>query len=311
MTTTSKYQVHWLTVGESKIPIAVDDIEHRVLIRLFAQGMGLVTAKQRSLIREHSEIWETRGIKVQGESALRYEPSLPVRWFDAYLWSVNAPLNQGAKRRLADVQRGWREAFLDEFAPETLDSPSALRIAAAVAQAVAAKDLVIAELRSEVSRLETQLDGKQGFFGANATHRIARGATRSLGPEDFTQIRDPQTAGISDEEMARRFLASAGSIRQIRDGRYPSLAFRAWMKTGGVEMKSLFDDNQREAKRAWGEKISDWVLALALACDEVSQRKIAERLGVSPAVVNQVLKLKYKGRYDRVEARVREELLEK
>ncbi len=53
----------------------------------------------------------------------------------------------------------------------------------------------------------------------------------------------------------------------------------------------------------------DWVLALARACDAASQGKVAERLGVSGAAVNQVLGNAYRGRVDRVEVRVRGELM--
>jgi hypothetical protein len=296
---TKKYHVRWLQVGESTVPIAFDDVEHRVLIRFFAQRMLLVTEPQRSLIRKYAASWDIRGLRVDEDSALRNEPSLPVRFFDAYLWRINDPVNQGAKRRLA------------EFAPETPDSPGAQKIAAAIAQAVAVKEKEITALKAEVARLTSLLGGKTAPASSSPGKRASRGATRALGPADFARIRDPEAAGISDEEMAARLSASAGSVRQIREGRYPSQAFDAWLREQGIEPKSalaLFDVNQRDARQAWGPETPDWVMALALACDESSQGRVALRLGVSTAMVNQVLKLKYKGRYDRIEQRVREEL---
>jgi len=56
---------------------------------------------------------------------------------------------------------------------------------------------------------------------------------------------------------------------------------------------------------AWGSDAPDWVLTLAQACQQTSQRKVAEQLGRSGALVNQVLKGRYKGDLTAVEARVR------
>lgn len=60
---------------------------------------------------------------------------------------------------------------------------------------------------------------------------------------------------------------------------------------------------------AWGKKVPDWITMLALKCDEGSQGTVALKLGISPAVVNQVLGNVYKGRMDRVEACVRGEYM--
>lgn len=67
--------------------------------------------------------------------------------------------------------------------------------------------------------------------------------------------------------------------------------------------------NQSRAFKAWVAPIPDWVLVLAQACDKSSQGKVGARLGVSAAVVNQVLGNSYKGRTDRIETRVRGELM--
>ena len=54
---------------------------------------------------------------------------------------------------------------------------------------------------------------------------------------------------------------------------------------------------------------ADWIQVLTQECERTSQAKVAERIGVSGAVVNQVLRGRYKGRLDRVEARVRGEFM--
>lgn len=67
--------------------------------------------------------------------------------------------------------------------------------------------------------------------------------------------------------------------------------------------------NMERAMAAWGKRSPDWIAALAAECDRSSQGKVAGRLNISSAVVNQVLGNTYTGRVDRVEARVRGELL--
>lgn len=67
--------------------------------------------------------------------------------------------------------------------------------------------------------------------------------------------------------------------------------------------------NVNRVARLWGANAPDWIRALAAECDRSSQGECAARLGISPAVVNQVLGHSYKGRLDRVEQRVRGELM--
>lgn len=65
-------------------------------------------------------------------------------------------------------------------------------------------------------------------------------------------------------------------------------------------------------RRKWGAHPPEWILALAEECDRSSQGKTAARLGIkSPAIVNQALQNKYTGRMDRLEERVRGELMNK
>jgi len=73
-------------------------------------------------------------------------------------------------------------------------------------------------------------------------------------------------------------------------------------------MAALKNSNQARAKATWGE-VPDWVQALAVACDRTSQGVVAKQLGISGAVVNQAIGNAYKGRVDRIETRVRGELM--
>jgi len=67
--------------------------------------------------------------------------------------------------------------------------------------------------------------------------------------------------------------------------------------------------NYDRACAAWGARTPDWILALAGECDRSSQGKAAEQLGISAAVVNQLIGNSYKGRVDSMEARVRGEYM--
>lgn len=67
--------------------------------------------------------------------------------------------------------------------------------------------------------------------------------------------------------------------------------------------------NLARAREAWGSAAPEWIMVLAEACDRASQSAIAVRLGVSSATVNRALVRAYAGRLDRLEARVRGELM--
>lgn len=56
---------------------------------------------------------------------------------------------------------------------------------------------------------------------------------------------------------------------------------------------------------AWGEAPPEWVALLAEECDRTSQKKVAEQIRYSTAVVNQVLKNRYTGDLTAVEKAVR------
>ena len=67
--------------------------------------------------------------------------------------------------------------------------------------------------------------------------------------------------------------------------------------------------NALTVARLWGAHPPAWVLELAEACDRTSQGAVARRLGISTTVVNQALSNSYAGRLDRMEQRVRGELM--
>ncbi len=55
--------------------------------------------------------------------------------------------------------------------------------------------------------------------------------------------------------------------------------------------------------------MDDWIEALRQECDRTSQNQAAKRLGVSPAMISQVLKGKYPAGTYSLEGRVRGELM--
>lgn len=63
--------------------------------------------------------------------------------------------------------------------------------------------------------------------------------------------------------------------------------------------------------RRWGANPPDWISTLAEECDRSSQGRTAEKLGVSSTMVNLALQNTYTGRLDRLEERVRGELMHK
>lgn len=69
--------------------------------------------------------------------------------------------------------------------------------------------------------------------------------------------------------------------------------------------------NVAAARRAWGAAAPEWIIVLAEACDarNGSQAAVARRLGYSGAVINQALKNTYAGRLDKLEQKVRGELM--
>ena len=58
------------------------------------------------------------------------------------------------------------------------------------------------------------------------------------------------------------------------------------------------------ATAAWNNTVPDWVAILAEQCDRTTQREVAEAIGYSPSVVNQVIQASYKGSLKRVKSAV-------
>lgn len=58
------------------------------------------------------------------------------------------------------------------------------------------------------------------------------------------------------------------------------------------------------AHKAWHGAPPDWIVILAEQCDLQGQAKVALRCGVGTSTINEVVRNKYKGRVDKVAARV-------
>lgn len=67
--------------------------------------------------------------------------------------------------------------------------------------------------------------------------------------------------------------------------------------------------NVAVARERWGAAAPEWVVVMAESCDRTSQSAIAKRLGVSSTQINQALRNAYAGRMDKLEQRVRGELM--
>ena len=68
----------------------------------------------------------------------------------------------------------------------------------------------------------------------------------------------------------------------------------------------IISDREIAAQDAWGDDVPDWIMTLISECDGSSQNKVATRLGISAAVVSQVIRKSYQGSYDNIAMRVRE-----
>jgi len=65
------------------------------------------------------------------------------------------------------------------------------------------------------------------------------------------------------------------------------------------------------AKSKWGISVPDWVLVLAKECDLTSQRRVADRIGMSATVINRILSNSYGASLDPLEERIRGKLMAK
>lgn len=67
--------------------------------------------------------------------------------------------------------------------------------------------------------------------------------------------------------------------------------------------------NRAQAEAHWGRMMPEWIAALADECDRTTQRAVADRIGYSASVINQVLKRTYKGSMSKIERAVRVALI--
>ena len=63
------------------------------------------------------------------------------------------------------------------------------------------------------------------------------------------------------------------------------------------------------ARHHWGATAPEWITVLAGACDSSNQTAVAKRLNISHSIIGPVLRRAYPGRLDRIEQRVRGELM--
>lgn len=99
-----------------------------------------------------------------------------------------------------------------------------------------------------------------------------------------------ELSALLREREAREQLSRAGAKRQQ-------------LRRGAEITGAALTLSRDRVKAAWGAAAPDWVMALAKACDETSQSKVASALGCSAATINQTLGKRYVGRMDRLEAR--------
>ncbi len=85
------------------------------------------------------------------------------------------------------------------------------------------------------------------------------------------------------------------------------------MKQGRVPGTHAMPNALETVISTWGhgdkDRVPDWVLVLAEACDAQSRGKIAKRLGYSQPVISQVLNHNYLGNLERVAEMVRGALM--
>lgn len=74
-------------------------------------------------------------------------------------------------------------------------------------------------------------------------------------------------------------------------------------------MTSEGKTNVTLVRETWGAAAPEWIITLAQSCDGSSQAAVARQLGVSGAMINQALRNTYTGRMDKLEQRVRGDLM--
>ncbi|MDP1673848.1 MAG: hypothetical protein Q8L65_12145 [Burkholderiales bacterium] len=67
--------------------------------------------------------------------------------------------------------------------------------------------------------------------------------------------------------------------------------------------------NMERIRERWGTAAPDWIIVLAESCDQFGQTSLARRLGCSSAMISATLSNTYAGRLEKLEQRVRGELM--
>ena len=67
--------------------------------------------------------------------------------------------------------------------------------------------------------------------------------------------------------------------------------------------------NMDRIRERWGAAAPDWIIVLAESCDQFGQTALARRLGCSGAMISATLSNTYAGRLEKLEQRVRGELM--
>lgn len=175
---------------------------------------------------------------------------------------------------------------------------------------------LVRQLQSEVKSLKKALEltsknlqqaveSRDSIISQRATALSAiRYGRPALGAKEFDLIRNTNIAETSTADLALQFDVSVRAIEMIRSGTYPTAEFRRYMTDAGLTFGSGHTTNHATVAEAWAPSPPDWVTVLAAECDLIGQSKAAELLGVSAAMVNQALKNRYLGRYDRLKAKV-------
>lgn len=120
----------------------------------------------------------------------------------------------------------------------------------------------------------------------------------------------------SQRQVARKLDYNQSVISQVVANKYPhaidglreAVAEKIMIKPAGGDTQTF--PRMREnasadaAIASWGggdkSKVPQWIMALATACDDHTQTRVAKQLGYSPSVVSQVLSNKYAGDMTRV-----------
>lgn len=278
---------------------------HCTLISV-AKATHVPHAKFRAAITKHFAVWNPKDAVVDRTGDAEKEVVLPLKWLDALLWSL--PMSGTA---LTLFRREWRNAY-EAWIKQHGDTTALITKVLAHRDENARLRIELQEANRALAKAEKV---EQDFRAQNdaAASRALVMQRKSRPPifteQDYADIRASHI-GMSDAEVAGKYGCHAATVAKIRAGRYHAPAFRKWMNDLGLKPAAAPDDHcQRKADKAWHPEPPDWVVALALACDQSSITAVAGELGVSRTAVSLILACEYAAKPDRICARVRELLM--